>query len=163
MNTRGDLVTLLRDDPIGIELGVARGRFSHQLTKDGLFKEFYSIDKWDDHHNVAEYLFCVKTLTNCTVIRSTFKEALVNFDDEYFDFIYIDGYAHLGQEGGDTLTDWYPKLKEGGIFAGHDYDERWPKTIASVDSFCDSVGKEVSEIEGKSDSYAPFNSWYIEK
>ena len=39
MNTRGDLVTLLRDDPIGIELGVARGRFSHQLTMDGLFKE----------------------------------------------------------------------------------------------------------------------------
>ena len=59
--------------------------------------------------------------------------------DSYFDFIYIDGYAHTGQDGGKTLEDWYPKLRAGGIFAGHDYHKHWSPTIDSVDAFRRSI------------------------
>ncbi len=52
-----------------------------------------------------------------------------------FDFIYIDGYAHTGQDNGTILKDWWPKLKSGGMFAGHDYCKQFPKTIEEVNKF----------------------------
>jgi hypothetical protein len=33
----------------------------------------------------------------------SFDDALDIFDDEFFDFIYIDGFAHTGEEGGNQL------------------------------------------------------------
>lgn len=41
-------------------------------------------------------------------------------------FIYVDGYAHTGEDRGKTLFDWYPKLKIGGLMAGDDYHDDWP-------------------------------------
>ena len=79
--------------------------------------------------------------------------------DKEYDFIYIDGYAHTGQEEGDTLEGWWPKLKQGGIFAGHDYDiKRWPLTVAAVDSFSTSVDKKINLTQENQDK-----SWYIIK
>ena len=34
-----------------------------------------------------------------TVLRATFAEALALFPDEYFDLVYLDGYAHTGNDG----------------------------------------------------------------
>ena len=41
----------------------------------------------------------------------TFDDAIDLFEDQFFDFIYIDGFAHTGEEGGETLIKWYRKLK----------------------------------------------------
>ena len=60
-----------------------------------------------------------------TFLRGTFESHVNSFDDETFDFIFIDGYANSGQENGKTLDDWWPKLKPGGIFSGHDYCDRY--------------------------------------
>tara|TARA_A100001201_G_scaffold118843_1_gene102390 strand:+ start:935 stop:1423 length:489 start_codon:yes stop_codon:yes gene_type:complete len=127
-----------QDKPIGAELGVASGGFSEQLINTNIFSHFYSIDKWNDHHCIKEYFNLLKKLNNkenIHVIRATFKEALNLFQDNYFDFIYIDGYAHTGQDNGTTLYDWYEKVKSGGVISGHDYHKKWPKTIECVDKF----------------------------
>ena len=81
----------------------------------------------------------------------------------YFDFIYIDAYAGSGQDNGKILNDWWPKLKSGGIFAGHDYDVKWPATIQAVDQFCAFNNYKPTiipgvEIEHKHNNYS---SWYI--
>lgn len=148
---------------IGIELGVAQGKFSYQINKAYAWKKFYSVDRWggDRGHDGREYISTVNLLSQfpeCSVIRASFDEALSFFPDDYFDFIYIDGYAHTGQDGGKTLRDWFPKLKEKGIFAGHDYHKDWPLTIQAVDEFC----KELNVIPNltKKDQYP---SWYFIK
>jgi len=42
------------------------------------------------------------------------------FPEEFFDFIYLD--ARHNYEGiKEDLHAWYPKLKQGGLFAGHDF------------------------------------------
>ena len=92
------------------------------------------------------------------VLHTTFDEALGKFSDEYFDFIYIDGYAHTGQNNGKTLDNWYPKLKSGGIFAGHDYHFRWNQTIVAVDAF---IGKHNLKLHLTQECRYP--SWYIKK
>ena len=86
------------------------------------------------------------------------------FDDEYFDFIYVDGYAHTGEEKGKTFIDWFPKLKPGGIFAGHDYSEKYPLVVENVNMFVSSINAKINIIKDES---ADWNhgcpSWFIVK
>jgi len=121
-----------------VELGVAQGTFSKMILKNGKPTIHFAIDKWNDHHNEEEYLKARRELMvagPCAILRNTFDEALAMFEDESIDCIYIDGYAGGGQEGGRTLENWWPKLKVGGLFAGHDYHQDWPKTVDAVDKF----------------------------
>lgn len=131
---------------VGVELGVDRGEFSETLNKTYNFKQFFSIDRWSDHHTAQHYFKTLKRLLKYNVItlRCTFTEALDLFTDNYFDFIYIDGNAKGGQESGQTLYGWYPKLKPGGIFAGHDYHPKWQKTVNAVDSFSCKYNKKIN-------------------
>ena len=47
--------------------------------------------------------------------------AVNKINDEELDFIFIDTYLTDNQVRND-LTEWYPKVKKGGVFAGHDWD-----------------------------------------
>ena len=150
---------------VGAELGVAAGRFSKAILDNSSCELLYSIDRWagDRGHNKKQFSEACYLLApykqKSRVMLSTFKDIVDWFDNESLDFIYIDGYAHTGQEGGDTLEDWWPKLKQGGIFSGHDYDtKRWPLTVAAVDSFLASVDKKINLTQENDDK-----SWYIIK
>jgi|TARA_R100001530_G_scaffold120868_3_gene88206 predicted O-methyltransferase YrrM len=148
----------------GVELGVARGDFSNVLLDGGAdCRRLYSIDRWADHHDMKEYFDAMETLRvfgrQSTVIRATFDEALTLFPDNFFDFIYIDGYAHTGQDGGKTIRDWWRKLALGGLFAGHDYSEKYPKTIEAVDRFVKDYGVTLNITDGSD----RFQSWWIRK
>ncbi len=130
---------------IAVELGVARGEFSDALLLRGPeTMHLTSVDRWSDHHDAAEEQFARGLLAQhgkrSAVLKATFDEALMMFPNNHFDFIYIDGYAHTGQENGQTLWRWWTKLKCGGIFAGHDYHPQWPETVAQVDRFIANMG-----------------------
>jgi hypothetical protein len=138
MKTRLDLA--LRFSGHGVELGVAAGAFSRHLLESAQVQKLWSIDRWSDHHGLKEYRAAADLLSEIggarsTTLRMTFSEAADLFDHESLDFIYIDGYAHTGQESGRTLEQWWPKLKPGGVFAGHDYSPKYPQTIRAVDAF----------------------------
>jgi predicted O-methyltransferase YrrM len=64
-----------------------------------------------------------------TLIQKPSIEASKDFKDEYFDFIFIDaGHDYLNVKN--DLDSWYPKLKVGGIIAGHDFEEKMPLELA---------------------------------
>ena len=159
---RADFYKILKSNNcnIGAELGVDRGEFSEKLNSTHLFAEFYAIDRWLDHHTPEHYFFTLNRLKkyNVTTLRCTFTEAVSLFADNYFDFIYIDGYAKQGQEGGITLKDWYPKLKPGGIFSGHDYHPKWQKTVNAVNKFSSEHNKKIN-LTTKDE----FPSWWFTK
>jgi hypothetical protein len=54
------------------------------------------------------------------LIREFSKNAAQFFEDETFDFIYIDA-DHTYDAVTEDLEAWYPKLKVGGVLGGHDY------------------------------------------
>lgn len=150
----------------GVELGVASGGFSKVILRNKGCKHLWAIDKWSDHHNLAEYARASKVLAavgggRCEVLRMTFEEAVPLFPDESLDFSYIDGYAHNGQEGGGTLERWWPKIKPGGILAGHDYHPRWKPTMEAVDSFVLEHGLKLSTTTATAED--PFPSWWVVK
>jgi Methyltransferase domain len=138
---RGDIARLLPPGAIGIELGVASGGFSARLLASPNLLHLYSVDMWsgDRGHGVEEYKSAIRALMpfrdRNTCLRMTFDEALDLFPDEHFDLVYVDGYAHTGQQDGKTLATWWPKVKPGGVFSGDDYSQRWPRVMEEVDKF----------------------------
>lgn len=60
------------------------------------------------------------------------------FADESVDFVFIDG-CHEVESVRRDIADWYPKVKVGGIIAGHDYQlnahHQWPGVPQAVHEF----------------------------
>jgi len=162
MKNRADLVRELEDNSIVMELGVAAGCFAIDMFETNPSIQYIGIDRWSDHHDETEMYKAIERLhkykPRVAIMRYSFESALPLFHDEFADLIYIDGYAHTGQDNGKTLDDWYPKLKRGGIFAGHDYCKKYQPTIDAVNRFCDKHNLKFNIIN---DGDHP--SWWIFK
>lgn len=171
IETREELAFMIPKDGVAVELGVAQGKFSFQLLAlNREFKRLYSIDRWSGErgHNDDEYVRACKLLSKfkdrSIVLKHSMEEAYAYFAPNAFDLIYMDGYAHMGQTSQEVMDHWYHKLKPGGIFAGHDYCEAFPKTMKSVNDFVQRHGLELhattEEINPKTCTYP---SWYTQK
>jgi len=154
---------------IGIELGVAQGVFAERLLSSNKFRTLFGVDSYNQHpHNTDEYARVLKNIgldERYKLLRLSFDEAVKIFPDNYFDFIYIDGFAHSGQEGGKTLIDWYKKLKVGGIFSGDDYHADWPLVKWAVNGFVEQI-EDVELLITDTTEEIPFcryPSWFFIK
>ena len=172
LRRNGGRETLLKklsdNNNVGIELGVARGYFSKTLLDSGRFSRLFGIDAYADIHDNSEYLEALKFLgihrADFKLLRTDFDSALQLFADETFDFVYIDGYAHTGENGGKIIHSWYSKVKPGGVIAGDDYHEDWPLVVWAVNNFAIQISEPVSLTEIRRDSeYSAYPSWYIVK
>ena len=153
---------------LGIELGVAAGSFSAKMMASGKFARFWGVDMYADSHNIHEYKIALRLVgleQNYHLLRMTFDQAIDLFPDSYFDFIYVDGYAHTGEEGGRTLLHWYAKLKPGGIMAGDDYDlHSWPLVVWAVHDLVQQLGLHLKITEQTADvTYNRYQSWFFTK
>ena len=166
---RYEWVNLLnQDNLIGIELGVATGIFSKKMVQTGKFKAFFGVDKYSDHHDLNQYKDAIKNvglLENYKLIKLTFEEAHDLFEDEFFDFIYIDGYAHNGQLGGQTICKWINKVKIGGLICGDDYHEKFPLTVDAVNYIKKQTQLDllITDIGAESDHKFPSWAFKIDK
>lgn len=146
---RNELMTLCDlSDGVGVEIGVCRGHFSDIILKHTKLKRLYSIDPWsrpeseplDDAHTstVNMYLDTLRLLSKhgerSVVYRARSEEAIAMFDDASLDFVYIDG-DHRYEAVQLDISLWWPKLKPGGIFAGHDYSGNCHGVMRAVDEF----------------------------
>jgi hypothetical protein len=148
-NGREEVALLAPMGSVGAELGVDTGQLSRRFIELDHFKHFHCVDKWDDHaHSENQYTVVNERLSvypEVSVWRMTAQEWLKTIPDSSFGFIYIDCYAHTGQDGGSVLEAAWPKLQEGGIFSGDDYDRKyWPKTYGAVNVFARRHGYAVN-------------------
>ena len=112
-------------------------------------KKVFAIDCWADNDNPAqegitaelglknlehaEGVFDekMKNYKNVTKIRKLSSEAYVEFEDESLDAVYIDGNHKYDNVVSDIKLYW-PKVKWGGIIAGHDYDHNVKMAVDRV-------------------------------
>ena len=149
---RHEIALLSLPNCIGLEVGVDTGQLSERFLQLDHFSSFHSVDKWDDHaHSERQYWAASEKLMQydrSRVWRMTAQRFSTIVPNDMFGFIYIDCYAHTGQDDGEVLELLWPKLRDGGIFAGDDYDKRaWPKTFAAVNKFCGKHDREISVID----------------
>jgi hypothetical protein len=60
--------------------------------------------------------------SNAVFIRDISEEASKQFEDDSLDVVYLDG-DHSYKGCAADISYWYPKIRKGGILAGHDYCE----------------------------------------
>lgn len=170
LSSREDVISFVKRGGIGLELGVAEGYLSERFLRHESLAHLYSIDMYagDRGHDDEQYKRAISRLApfkaSNTLIKLRFDQALDLFPDAYFDFIYVDGYAHTGEEKGKTFDDWYPKLKPGGIIAGDDYCDDWPLVVESVDQFLRRENLPLHVIKCSEDTpYSRYPTWYTFK
>lgn len=171
-STRHEIALLAPEGCMGLEVGVDTGQFSERLWKTGRFSSLEAVDKWDDRaHSEAQYWAAAKKLMPYQEIR-VWRMTAQNFASlspkGKFGFIYMDCYAHTGQDGGGVLDAMWPLLAEGGIFAGDDYHEKqWPDNFECVNRFAERVGRKISVFDQHCDDdrpiYDTYPSWYFSK
>lgn len=163
-NQFGNLLVKKGLNGIGVEVGVERGFFSNKLLQTSKLKTLISVDKWSskrfDHMREALKLLA-KHESRSICIRGESREVSLLFQDEIFDFVYIDA-AHYLEAIKEDLLCWWPKLKYGGLFAGHDYMEcTWGNevfgVIEAVDEFVEEHNLNLLLTQGD------WKSWYCFK
>lgn len=130
---RADLAKLFKG--VGVEVGVERGIFSKMICSRNPETKLYGVDPWQAYREYRDHVsqnkldnFREQALTrlmpyNWIEIRKFSVEAAKDFADESLDFVYLDA-NHDHDHVLEDLKAWYPKLKVGGIMAGHDYIKR---------------------------------------
>jgi predicted O-methyltransferase YrrM len=66
------------------------------------------------------------------IIRGHSQDVVSKYQDETIDFCFIDG-SHEYEDVKKDIMAYLPKVKKGGILAGHDYDAIWNGVIQAVD------------------------------
>ena len=177
-NDLGKYLVNKRLTGIGIEIGVARGINAKQIldTWSGylyLVDPWQHIDKYEDIANVSdleqETIFrdTVKLLTpyfrRVTILRRFSKDAVSEFPDEFFDFIYIDA-DHSYEAIKLDISIWWPKLKKGGLMGGHDYvDGDLPEGKFGVKSAVDEFLNGLNNPPQLTVTDEHWPSWFFHK
>jgi len=163
----------------GVEVGVWRGDFSMEIISRSLLSRLYLVDPWcklDDYDDVrnrdfdpSDYLFVherfCKLRHKVSIVKSTSLSASRNLPN-CLDFVYIDAnheYEYVLQD----LSIWWPKIRVGGVLAGHDvFSLNHPGVTAAVAKFAIDNGLTIDLIPGdfnKGGMLVNAHSWYVVK
>lgn len=153
----------------GLEIGICKGEnivhFLENLHTH--IEKFHCIDPYlpymdwigpvtqetvNEHKRIAIENF-IPWSDFITMNISTSDEMCSKYENETFDWIFIDG-DHSYQATRNDIRNYYSKVKSGGIFAGHDFN--LPEVSKAVIEFCQEIGiREIKTTE--------VNVWYWKK
>lgn len=162
---------------IGAEVGVAEGKMSAMLLKTMPGLTLYMIDRWseysdeerkrdrhskqpllrqrdwDDKYRKARSVVSIYG-ERAHLVRESSLEAVAHFDDEVFDFVFLDAdHSYEGLKA--DIQAWLPKVKPGGYLCGHDYHNKAnPKP--GVDKAVDEAFGDV--VKGDANS-----TWFVKR
>jgi len=113
----------------GAELGVFKGINAERFLNMLNIEKLHLIDTWItpscekrySYETFAKDVFGkFKENEKIIIYRENTSEAVKKIQDDSLDFIYIDAdHSYSGCK--EDMELWYPKLKTGGVFVGHDY------------------------------------------
>ena len=107
-----------------VEVGCYEGRsaayMAVEIANSNKDIDFYCVDFWLDglYETFVENMMPVKD--HYTALHMASHAAAKKFEDESLDFVFIDADHHYDSVKQDIEV-WWPKVKQGGILAGHDY------------------------------------------
>lgn len=116
-----------------VEVGFGLGENALNLLEELNVGTLYCVDPYigkayvDGGEVVSRYVkkqslkTQVEVFGNVVFISESSRTANMHFVDESVDFVYIDG-AHNYASVLDDLRCWFPKVKVGGVIAGHDFN-----------------------------------------
>lgn len=154
------------ENPIGLEIGTDQGITAKYLlsSRDDLF--LHCVDPYINYidwngNNLNERIMVEDIMLNnlkqfqdrYTLHKKTSDDAVDDFEDNSFDFVFIDGLHEYDQVLKDCHN-YYGKVKTNGLFCGHDYT-----VIAgvnrAVNEFSNGIQKQINKTRN--------DVWYFYK
>lgn len=167
-----------------VEVGVNKGNYAKILLntwptlsmyvgidawKTWTEEEYLDIANYDEHEEnyvtTIENLLDTPTETAKLIIRQESVEAASLFKEGSVDVVYLDAMHHYSAVYED-MTTWWPKIRPGGILAGHDYLLGVESaTIFTVKPAVDTFARERNLIILQTNdlTHPSFPSWFIVK
>jgi predicted O-methyltransferase YrrM len=132
---------------MGVEVGTYYGAFAEMLATQWEHGQVFTVDPYNWNVTPAYVDGCrtdwaaadkreldpevvmgaakvrLASLRNCRMLRMTSLEAAAQFTDESLAFVYLDGDHSEAAVAADFAA-WLPKVRPGGIIAGHDFYDR---------------------------------------
>ncbi len=157
------LIRILPDDvATGVEVGVWRGANAERLLRAFPRLELAMVDPYtvdgletmsrrDKRQPLDEIAAEAEKRTRFasdrrTIMLMTSENAARNIVNGSLDFVFIDG-CHLYEEVAEDIRLWFPKVRDGGVIAGHDYVRDYtPERRNNWD-----VGRAVDEFAARHD------------
>jgi predicted O-methyltransferase YrrM len=144
-----------------VEVGTWKGRSAAFMAVEIINSEknikFDCVDDWlevkkEESHPKRPYQLWETFLNNIEPVKNIINpirmksiEACKLYKNETLDFIFIDA-AHDYNNVISDIKSWYPKLKKGGIIAGHDYGNGHVGVEKAVDEFFKGKNLSFSEV-----------------
>lgn len=152
---------------VGAEIGCCWATTSEVLLSSFPHLRLYMVDSWANYPNyrVMDYESYYRAAMNRTdfakdrrIVLRGLSEEMASHCVEPLDFVFIDAnhsYDFVKQD----LELWYPKVKEGGLVSGHDWQMNG--VVQAVQEFAGKIGKDIEITK----STYPFDtrSWYFWK
>jgi hypothetical protein len=154
----------LRPEPaenlVGVEIGVFKGTNANYLLQDLNIEKLYLVDNYKPYWDGGSEHYAQDFMNGCH--ESTLKMAEGHFskvmmvvqesewasklfNDNYFDFVYIDANHDYKSVMRDMYL-WWPKTKSGGVFGGHDYGTvNGAEVKRAVDDFLKEKGIPIKD------------------
>lgn len=120
----------------GVEVGVWHGTYSARLKEANPNLRLLCVDAWESFHGYIDSKTAYKSPglmadaekaarellgpMGCEIRKGQSEDIAATVPDRSLDFTYIDA-NHSYESVLDDLRAWSPKVKVGGIIAGHDY------------------------------------------
>jgi predicted O-methyltransferase YrrM len=137
----------LPDGATAVEVGNLYGKslayLADALKCRGRRFTLYGVDHGIDSVTGSNEVICGELLGNLRALGlerevrllvMSSQQAAQLFADGSLDFVFIDA-AHGFDDVRADLACWWPKIRPGGLLAGHDYNADWPGVVRAVDEF----------------------------
>lgn len=134
----------------GVEIGVAYGSMCISLVNSFENLCLVAVDPYAPYDSTdvmsrtqeaqnQVFNFANQRLKNAypgriTLLRKKSMEAVAEFKDESFDFVFIDG-CHQYESVSDDIKKWSEKVRIGGLISGHDYQTGWVGVTRAVEEY----------------------------
>ena len=139
---------VLPQDAIGVEVGLGKAKnFTFLLKECPKILKLYGVDQYLAYEDYLQGVYnpnvpvksfdqskidSIRIYAEVNISKSKHPEKAEiligrsvecanKFENESLDFIFLDSYL-TPQDVNDDLRAWFPKLKKGGVFSGHDVD-----------------------------------------
>jgi len=155
------IVESSNDDSHLVEVGSWKGRSASfmavEIINSNKKIKFDCVDTWEGsiEHQLDDVIIEKKLydtfLSNIESVKHVIKpikmtsvEASKLYEDNSLDFVFIDA-SHEYEDVKEDILSWLPKVKVGGVLAGHDYGDVFDGVVKAVDEIFNYTDLEISE------------------
>jgi hypothetical protein len=153
----------IKNNPIQyLEIGCADGAHVIHIANSYAnhpASKIYCVDPWMDYDEYPEYKgqqeLAWNTFNNniqqsghfskCNIYRGFSDDVVPNFQDEFFDIIYVDGNHETEYVYRDGVMS-FEKVKRGGYIVFDDYISNWSQTMKGIDMFLEEYKHQIQVL-----------------